>query len=213
MTETLKAKRGKPRDQQIRDLRKVCDFAHRFFDTQTELSKLIQKINYTQDGKDTELQHAFVIKLSPSTQAEIISGEFNTENLQAIVDTAQRYELHHPPNTDSWKVSHAVIDLRQINRTSPPSNRPSGFQPCSFCRKTNHLSKDCFFKPQTSRQPPQSQASFLYCLKAASIFALLATRGVAKLLTTPPPSLKPSNCLFILPQLLHQMTNLNMIKN
>ena len=52
---TLLAKRGKPKDQQMRDIlaeyysmkqnesEKVCDFAHRFMDVQTELSKLIPK--------------------------------------------------------------------------------------------------------------------------------------------------------------------------
>ena len=100
MTETLKAKRGKSKDQQIHDLlsdyysmkqgetEKVCDFAHRFLDTLTELSKLIPKIHYTPDGKDIELQHAFIIKLRPSILAEIISREFKFGNLQVTMNTA-----------------------------------------------------------------------------------------------------------------------------
>ena len=65
--------RGIPKEQQIRELLKeyygggggrgergaserVCDFAHRFLDVQTELAKLIPNIHYTSDGKDLELQ-------------------------------------------------------------------------------------------------------------------------------------------------------------
>ena len=56
--------------------KRVCDFAHRFLDVQTELAKLIPNIHYTSDGKDLELQYAFAIKLRSDLQAEIISREF-----------------------------------------------------------------------------------------------------------------------------------------
>ena len=80
---TLLAKHGKLKDQQIWDLldeyysmkqnefEKVFDFAHQLIDIQTELSKLIQKIHLTPDSTNMELQHAFVIKLRSTICAEI----------------------------------------------------------------------------------------------------------------------------------------------
>ena len=90
----LLLQRGIPKEQQIRELLKehydmrqgaserVCDFAHRFLDVQTELAKLIPNIHYTSDGKDLELQYAFAIKLRSDLQAEIIIREFKYVNLQ-----------------------------------------------------------------------------------------------------------------------------------
>ena len=58
----LKAKRGKPRDQQLWELlstyytmsqqrqESVADFAHRFTETQNELEKLLPKIYRTPDA-------------------------------------------------------------------------------------------------------------------------------------------------------------------
>ena len=81
--ETLRTKRGKPRDQQIHDLlhqhytmrqgnkESVAEFANRFNQTQFELEKLVPNINRLPTTKDTqdiccelELIHAVVIKLS-----------------------------------------------------------------------------------------------------------------------------------------------------
>ena len=175
---TLQAKRGKPKDQQVRDLlveyysmkqnefEKVCDFAHRFMDVQTELSKLIPKIHLTPDGTDVELQHAFVIKLRSTIRAEIASREFKYPDLQAIIDTAQRYELHHPPVMETWKPSHThVSSTLPSTKSYIPTHsvdRPT-YPPCSICHKTNHLQKDCFFKHQSSTaklQEPQQSSPY-----------------------------------------------------
>ena len=95
--QTLLQKRGTPKEQQIRELlseyysmqqgtdEKVCDFAHRFIDIQTELSKLIPGVHLTSDGNDIELQYAFTIKLRKAVQVEIISREFSYSSLQAVI--------------------------------------------------------------------------------------------------------------------------------
>ena len=98
---TLREKRGKPRDQQIRDLletyytmqqnrhESVGDFAHRFCETQHELEKLIPKIH-----GELELIYAFVIKLREDISRDLISREFNYTTLQSLITEAQRYESH-----------------------------------------------------------------------------------------------------------------------
>ena len=88
---------------------KVCGFAHRFMDVQTELSKFIPKIRLTSDCTNVELQYAFVIKIRSTIRGEIAAREFKLSNLQAIIDTAQRYELHHPPVMETWKPSRAHV--------------------------------------------------------------------------------------------------------
>ena len=172
---TLQAKRGKPKDQQARDLlaeyysmkqnesENVCDFAHRFMDVQTALCKLIPKIHLTPDSTNVELQHAFVIKLRSTIRAEIASREFKFPDLQPIIGTAHRYELHHPPVMETWKLSRArVSDTLLSTKSHIPTHsidRPT-YSPCSICHKTNHLQKDCFFKHQSSpaklQEPQQS---------------------------------------------------------
>ena len=84
----LKAKRGKPRDQQLRELlstyytmyqqrqESVADFAHRFTETQNELEKLLPKIHCTLDAEgntEVELITAFTIKLREPIAKELIS--------------------------------------------------------------------------------------------------------------------------------------------
>ena len=54
---------------QQRTSKRVCDFAHRFLNIQTELTKLI---HYARDGKGLELQYAFALKLRSDLQTEII---------------------------------------------------------------------------------------------------------------------------------------------
>ena len=75
--ESLLKKRGKPKDDRIRELlqdyyhlqqkkvESVSTFAHRFCDIQHELEKCIPGIHYTATNDDIELRHAFLIKLRP----------------------------------------------------------------------------------------------------------------------------------------------------
>ena len=85
---TLREKRGKPSDQQVRKLlstyyvmrqqrnETVADFAHRFCETQHELEKLIPDIH-----GDLELIYAFVIKLEISRKQ--VSREFNFKHFKS----------------------------------------------------------------------------------------------------------------------------------
>ena len=90
----LKAKRGIPQDQQIRELlaqyytmkqhprESVADFSHRFSEVQNELEKLIPGIHRTKDGSELELIHAFSIKLLPVISNKIVSREFTYKTLR-----------------------------------------------------------------------------------------------------------------------------------
>ena len=133
--------------------KEVCDFAHWFMDVQTELTKLIPKIHLTSDGTDVKLQHAFVIKLRSTIHAEIAGREFKFPTLQAVIDPAQRYELHHPLVMKTWKPSQAHVSSTSSSPkshiTTPSFNRPM-YPPCSICHKTNHLRKIAVFKHQSS---------------------------------------------------------------
>ena len=105
----LKAKRGKPRDHQLRELlgtyntmcqqanESVADFAHRFRETQHELEKLLPAIHRTPDkdgNTEVELIFAFAIKLRDSISKELISRDFNCPSLQSITEAAKRYEVY-----------------------------------------------------------------------------------------------------------------------
>ena len=107
----LKAKRGKPRDQQLRELlcayytmrqqndESVADFAHRFTETQNELEKLLPNIDRTpaSDGNtDIELITAFTIKLKDHIAKELISRDVKHTSLQAVISAAERFEMHLP---------------------------------------------------------------------------------------------------------------------
>ena len=101
----LKTKRGKPRDQQLRDLlgayytmhqypiESVADFAHRFTKTQHKLEKLLPKIHLAADadGNDeVELFYSFPIKLKKSISKDLMSRDFEFKSLQEIISAAQR---------------------------------------------------------------------------------------------------------------------------
>ena len=98
--ETLKEKRGIPKDQQIRQLletyhtmkqnptESVADFAHRFCETQHNLDKLIPKIHC-----ELELLYVFVIKLRPDISRELLREFDNFKTLQPLIAAAQRYGL------------------------------------------------------------------------------------------------------------------------
>ena len=82
----------------------VADFAHRFFETQHNLDKLIPKIHC-----ELKLLYAFVIKLRPDISRDLLR-EFDTfKTLQPLIAAAQRYELHagrvaQPhPNIEHWQ--------------------------------------------------------------------------------------------------------------
>ena len=105
----LRAKRGKPRDQQQRELmstyytmcqqrqESVADFAHRLTETQNELEKLLPKIHRTPDADgnaEVELVTAFTVKLREPIAKKLISRDVKYSSLQALISAAERSEFH-----------------------------------------------------------------------------------------------------------------------
>ena len=141
--EVLILKRGKPKEQQIRELlseyysmqqgktEKVSDFAHRFQDNQNELEKHITNIH-----SDLELQYAFAIKLRKSKR-----------NHQS------RIQIHELPRSCSYGWTLWNTTLSPINKSDWQPSAMSTHSAdttlkkklaCRFCHKTNHLEEDCF---------------------------------------------------------------------
>ena len=128
--ETLRTKRGKPRDQQIRDLlhqyytmrqgnkESVAEFANRFSQTQFELENLVPNIHRLPTTKDTrdiccelELIHAFVIKLKDCISKELVSREFKYTSLQSLIEAAQCFEDHKAKDTTTEDVTNWTPDV------------------------------------------------------------------------------------------------------
>ena len=85
---------------------------------------LYRKFGLTSDRTNVELQYAFVIKLRSTIRGEIAAREFKLSNLQAIIDTAQRYELHHPPVMETWKPSRAHVSALHNHLNLTPQHLP-----------------------------------------------------------------------------------------
>ena len=95
---TLLKKRGKPHDKEICALLHDCytmvhetvqQFAHHFLEVQHSLGKLIPNIHHTPDQQDTELQHAFFIKLHPPIAKHLVSRDFDFTSLQSVIYVAE----------------------------------------------------------------------------------------------------------------------------
>ena len=126
----------------------VPQFAHRFLEVQHSLEKLIPNIHYTPDQQDTELQHAFLIKLRPPIPKHLVSRDFDFTSLQSVIDVAERYDSKFPssvPNNramyaDSFREDKAMLKFPSgTSNTSPPK--------CFSCGKIRHLKKDCKSTP------------------------------------------------------------------
>ena len=118
----LKKQRGIPKEQQIRQLlatyysmmqqanESISDFAHRFRETQHSLEKLIPGIHLSTDPKnrETELVHAFTMKLKPTIAKQLLSRDTAFPDLTSVIAAAKRYEsvdsvLPTPEADQSWK--------------------------------------------------------------------------------------------------------------
>ena len=122
----LKAKRGIPHYQQIRELlsqyytikqhpqRISCRALSQYFsEVQNELEKLIAYIpgiHRTVDGNQLELIHAFSIKLLPIISKEIVSREFTYKTLQELIVVASFYEQNILPG------------LKEMTLETPPAD-------------------------------------------------------------------------------------------
>ena len=107
---SLKAKRGKPRDQQLRELlsayytmrqqndESVADFAHRFTETQNELEKLLPNIHRTPASWKYQHRTHYSIyhQAERSFAKELISRDVKHTSLQAVISAAERFEMHLP---------------------------------------------------------------------------------------------------------------------
>ena len=138
---TLKTKRGKPRDQQIWDLlhqyytmdqtakESVSEFANRFMQTQFELEKLVPNIHKFPESKgskaicnELELIHAFVIKLKPSISKDLVSREFKYTSLQSLIEAAQRFEDHKALVQDKLSATNWAMDVLYSSGYGPTNN-------------------------------------------------------------------------------------------
>ena len=169
----LKTKRGKPRDQQLRDLlgayytmqqqpnESVADFAHRFTETQHELEKLLPKIHRAADadGNDeVELIYSFSIKLKKSISKDLMSRDFKYKTLQELISAAQRYELHS--ETLSGK-DYGDLSAWGLNNTDTPEPVAVYSGPMQARPSPSHFSHDFSYNqdsnPTRSGRPKPGQ--------------------------------------------------------
>ena len=102
--QVLVTKRGVHSDQRIRQLlheyysivqnpgEKVREFGHGFLDVQHALDKFVPGIHYVNDKSDLKLRQAFIIKLQPTIQKEILSTAVKFESLQELTSVAEHVE-------------------------------------------------------------------------------------------------------------------------
>ena len=124
------AKRGKPKDEHFRELLQIyysmeqgpsetaSEFAHRFRETQHKLEQHVPTIHYTPspDSEDTELRQAFIIKLRPEIKKQLVSRGEQYQNLQTVIDAAERLECQFPPDHEqSLYVDHFKKDKLMLN--------------------------------------------------------------------------------------------------
>ena len=100
--ETLIQKRGKPKDEKVHELLReyytmvqgrdepVSEFPHRFLETQHSLENLYPISITLPTKKDTELQHAFLIKLRPHIAKHLASLDFDFKSAQNVLKIAER---------------------------------------------------------------------------------------------------------------------------
>ena len=171
----LKAKRGIPQDQQIRELlsqyyimkqhprESVADFSHRFSEVQNELEKLIPGIHRTVDGNELELIHAFSIKLLPVISKEIVSREFTYKTLQELIVVATRYEQNILPGFKEMTLGNPLPDAIYTNTaqggTRPRikgSNASSNFSDGKFAGRKPAANTGNRFNDVKPRENPRS---------------------------------------------------------
>ena len=148
--ETLIQKRGKPKDEKVRELlheyytmvqgrdEPVSQFAHRFLEIQHSLEKLIPNIHYTPDKKDTE--HAFLIKLRPHIAKHLASRDFDFISVQSVIEIAERYDKQFgSPFPGSRQAMYADPFREDKAMLKLSTERPR----CYDCGKSGHFKKNC----------------------------------------------------------------------
>ena len=170
--DALKLKRGKPRDQQLRELlgtyytmsqardESVADFAHRFRETQNELEKLLPNIHRTPDSKgntDIELIYSFVIKLQEPIAKALISREFAYSSLQAIIEAAERFELHALPRSRDRTVIHEHAEWKPAEIDAVYSGTSANGPKPYSAKKNSHMPSQNTRNFRDSRGPSQGK--------------------------------------------------------
>ena len=168
----LKLKRGKPRDQQLRELlgtyytmsqardESVADFAHRFRETQNELEKLLPNIHHTPDSQgntDIELIYSFAIKLQEPIAKALISREFAYSSLQAIIEAADRFELHALPRSRDQTVLHEHADWTPAEIDAVYSGTSANGPKPYSAKKHSHMPSQNTKNFRDSRGPSQGK--------------------------------------------------------
>ena len=150
--ETLIQKRGKPKDEKVRELLReyytmvqgreepVSEFAHRFLEIQHSLEKLIPNIHYTSDKKDTELQHAFFIKLRPHIAKHLASRDFDFKSVQSVIEIAERYDKQFGSPFPSGRTATYSDPFREDKAMLKLSSEHPN---CYNCGKFGHFKKNC----------------------------------------------------------------------
>ena len=117
----------------------VSQFAHRFLEIQHSLENLIPNIHYTPDKKDTELQHAFLIKLRPHIAKHLASRDFDFKSIQSVIETAERYDKQFgSPFPGSRQAIYADPFREDKAMLKLSTERPK----CYNCGKSGHFKKD-----------------------------------------------------------------------
>ena len=188
----LQLKRGKPKDQRIRELlsiyytmkqqpnETVADFAHRFCEVQHELKLLIPNIHHTPDGNDLELIYAFSIKLKEDINRNLVSREFAFSCLQEVIHAAARYEDQSIVKSDSLtsdstlsksvdKPAALYADKSYHNNTRFRSDaqrdrpdKPPSYQKSGFSPDTFSRSKVPPNRPNSSFERSSSSSQVCY---------------------------------------------------
>ena len=170
--DALKLKHGKPRDQQLRELlgtyytvsqardESVADFAHRFRATQNELEKLLPNIHRTPDSKgntDIELIYSFAIKLQEPIAKALISREFAYSSLQAIIEAAERFELHALPRSRDRTVIHEHAEWKPAEIDAVYSGTSANGPKPYSAKKNSHMPSQNTKNFRDSRGPSQGK--------------------------------------------------------
>ena len=120
---------------------KVSEFSHQFLDVQHALEKLVPGIHYLNDKSELELCQAFIIKLQPTIQQEILSRAVKYESLQGLISVAERFQSVNlgTVKRDWLPQPHA------LPATSASSEPPNGPPPksCFSCGALDHFKKYC----------------------------------------------------------------------
>ena len=116
------------------------------------LLKNLFPIFTTPDQQDTELQHAFFIKLRPPIAKHLVSRDFDLTSLQSVIDTAERYDSQFPSSIPSNRAMYADPFREDKAMLKSPSRIPVWYFE-HFTSKMFFLWKNCTFEERLQIKP------------------------------------------------------------